>query len=219
MLFHWVVQLWMIPDSYALILRYLTTDRRGGGGGGQAHTDGTAVCCAWLDDFDWVVPDRIPDIFESGRVTEEYLSDLTRVEEVFPHVSPVMPARAGSVPVSSPTVAEIVSAAVFVEEAAPVVAPLTEEETFIVGMVSLIEAGSDLPVESILSVFRRTVALLMSVWLFRSCLQSYLRGRLLCRCPCLPLLKCFPNVFAGLKKKLFRHYLFIEDFTRLFSTR
>ena len=42
---------------------------------------------------------------------------------------------------SLPTVAEIVSSAVFVEEVAPVVAPLTEE-TFIVGMVGLIERVS-----------------------------------------------------------------------------
>ena len=25
------------------------------------------VCCARLDDFDWVVPDCVPDIFLSGR--------------------------------------------------------------------------------------------------------------------------------------------------------
>ena len=53
----------------------LTTDRRGGGGGGGAQAPTDAVCRAWLDDFDWVVPDRVPDLFESGRTTEEYLSD------------------------------------------------------------------------------------------------------------------------------------------------
>ena len=47
------------------------------------------------------------------------MSDLTHVEEVLPDVFPVVPARAAAVPVSLPTVAEIVSAAVFVEEAAP----------------------------------------------------------------------------------------------------
>ena len=44
--------------------------------GTLAPMDGTAVCCAWLDDFDWVLPDRVPDIFTSERDMEVYLSDI-----------------------------------------------------------------------------------------------------------------------------------------------
>ena len=98
------------------------------------------MCCARLDDFDWVVPDRIPDILESGCATEEYLSDLRHDEEVLADLFLVVCAGVTAVLVSLPT-------AVFVEEAAPVVAPLAEEETFIVGMVGLVETGSELPVE------------------------------------------------------------------------
>ena len=61
----------------------------GGGGGGvgaRAPADETAVCCAWLDDFDWVVPDRVPDMLVSGCATEECLSDLRHVDEILPDV-------------------------------------------------------------------------------------------------------------------------------------
>ena len=43
--------------------------------------------------------------------------------------------------------AETVSLAVFKEESAPVVIPLAEKGAFRVGMVGLVEAGSDFPVE------------------------------------------------------------------------
>ena len=52
---------------------------------------------------------------------------------------------------SLPTVAEVLSSAVVVQEAVPIVAPLTEVETVIVGMVGLIETGSELPVDSLIS--------------------------------------------------------------------
>ena len=65
-LFHWVVQLGMISDRYVLIRKYLTMNLSRGGGGARAPADETAVCCAQLDDFDWVVPDRVPDILVSG---------------------------------------------------------------------------------------------------------------------------------------------------------
>ena len=136
--------------------------------------DGTAVCCGRLDNFDWVVPDCISDILESGCITEEYLSDLRHVVEVLTDVFPVVSAGASAVPVSLPTVAEIVYSAVFVEKAAPVVTPLAEEEAFIVGMVGLIETGSELSVELLNSKHvshDSFVVLLMSVWLFRSCLR------------------------------------------------
>ena len=48
---------------------------------------------------------------------------------------------------SLPTVAEVVSSAAFAEEVAPVAAPLAEVETVIAGMISLMEAGSELPFE------------------------------------------------------------------------
>ena len=54
------------------------------GGGAQDPMDETAVCCARLDDFYWVVPDRFPDILESGFAMEEHLPDLKHVDEVLP---------------------------------------------------------------------------------------------------------------------------------------
>ena len=82
-----------------------------------------------------------------GCATEEYLSDLRHIDEVVPDVFPVVSTGVAAVRMSLPMVAEIVSSAVFGEEAAPVVAPLAEEEVFIAGMVGLIETGSELPVE------------------------------------------------------------------------
>ena len=46
------------------------------------------MCCVQLDDFDCVVPNRVPDLLESGRTTEMYLSVLRHVDEVLPGVSP-----------------------------------------------------------------------------------------------------------------------------------
>ena len=104
------------------------------------------MCCARLDDFDWAVPDRVPDTM-SGCATEECLSDLRHVDEILPDVFPVISTGATAVPVSLPIVDEMASSAVFVERAAPVVVSLAEEEIFIVGMVGLIEARSELPVD------------------------------------------------------------------------
>ena len=50
-------------------------------------------------------------------------------------------------PVSLSMVYEMVSSAVVVDGAAPVVVSLPAEEIFIVGMVGLIDAGSELPVD------------------------------------------------------------------------
>ena len=52
---------------------------------------------------------------------------------------------------SLPTVAEVMSSAVLAGEVAPVAAPLADVETVIVGMISLMEAGCDIPVESLRS--------------------------------------------------------------------
>ena len=145
---HWVVQLGMMSDRYVLIRKYLTMIiRRGGGGGARAPADETDVCCAQLDDFDWVVPDRVPDMLVSGCAKEECLSDLRHVDEILPDVFLVISTGATALPVSLPMVDEMVSSAVFVEGAAPVVVSFAEEEIFIVGMVGLIEAGSELPVD------------------------------------------------------------------------
>ena len=56
--------------------------------GALAPLDGTAVCCAQLDDFDWVLPDRVPDIFTSERDMEVYLSDLAHDQEILPNMCP-----------------------------------------------------------------------------------------------------------------------------------
>ena len=64
-------------------------------------------------------------------------------------MSPVVFAGAAAVPMSLPTVTEVLSSAVFAEEVAPVAAPLAEVETVIVGVIGLMEAGSELPVESL----------------------------------------------------------------------
>ena len=81
----------------------------------------------------------------SGCATVECLSDLRHVDlqDVFPVVS----AGEVDVPVSLPVVDEMVASAVVVEEATPVGVSLAEEEIFIVGMVGLVEAGSELLVD------------------------------------------------------------------------
>ena len=58
-----------------------------------------------------------------------------------------MSTGATAVPMPLAVDAETVSPAVFKEESAPVVIPLAEEGAFRVGMVGLVEAGSDFPVE------------------------------------------------------------------------
>ena len=54
--------------------------------GALAPMNGTAVCCALLDDFDWVLPNRVLDISTSKRNMEVYLSDLTHDPEILPDV-------------------------------------------------------------------------------------------------------------------------------------
>ena len=114
--------------------------------GAMAPVDGTDVCCARLDDFDWVLPDRVPDIFTSERDMEVYLPDLAHDQEVLPDRCPVVSAGVAAVPMPLAVGAETVSPVVFQEEFAPVVIPLAEEGAFRVGMIGLVEAGSDLPV-------------------------------------------------------------------------
>ena len=56
-----------------------------------------AVCCARLDDFDWVVPDYVPDILLSGQDIEVGVMDLTQDIHVLPDVFPVVSAGAATV--------------------------------------------------------------------------------------------------------------------------
>ena len=51
-------------------------------------------------------------VFRTCWSPEEYLSVLRQVDEVLPDVSPVVSARAVAVPMSVPTVAEVMSSAV-----------------------------------------------------------------------------------------------------------
>ena len=90
-----------------------------------------AVCCAQLDDFNWVVPDCVPDIWAGHR------SRIDGSDSMFP----VMSAGAAAVPMPLPAVAESVPHVVIRKEAAPVVVPLAEEMTLRVVMVGLIEDG------------------------------------------------------------------------------
>ena len=137
----------MISDRYVLVRKYLTMILRRERGGGGGSSDETTVCCAWLDDFDWVVSDRVTDMLVSGCATEECLSDLRHVDEILPDVFLVISTGTAAVPVSLPMVYEMVSSAVVVDGAAPVVVSLAAEEIFIVRMVGLFEAGSELPVD------------------------------------------------------------------------
>ena len=115
--------------------------------GALSPINGTAVCCARLDDFDWDVPNHVSDIFTSERDIELYLSDPTHDQRNLPDMFLVVSAGMAAVPRSLLVDAETVSPAVFREEAALVVAPLAEEVAFRVGMVGLVKAGSDLPGE------------------------------------------------------------------------
>ena len=51
------------------------------------------VCCAWLDDFDWVVPAYVLDLLLSEREIEVEVTDLD--QDVLPDVFPVVSARGG----------------------------------------------------------------------------------------------------------------------------
>ena len=105
------------------------------------------VCCARLDDFNWVVSDCVSDILSSGRDIEVGLTNLTHDIKVLPDVFPVMSAGAAAVPMPLPAVAEPVPQVVLRREAIPVVVSLAEEMTLCVAMIGLIEDGSDLPAE------------------------------------------------------------------------
>ena len=109
------------------------------------------MSCTHVDDFDWVLPQPVPDMLVSGCATKECLSVLRHVNEILPDVRPDVSTWATAVPVSLPIVDEMVSSAVLVEGATPVVVSLADEKLFSVGMVGLIKAGSELPADLLVS--------------------------------------------------------------------
>ena len=106
-----------------------------------------AVCCARLDDFNWVVPDYVPDTLLSGWDIEVGVTDLTQDIHVLPDVFPVVSAGAATVPMPLQAVAESVPQVVIGREAASPVVTFAEEMTLRVAMVGLIDDGSDRPAE------------------------------------------------------------------------
>ena len=60
--------------------------------GARVPMNRTAVCCVRLDDFDWVVPDYVPDIVLSGRDREVGATELTRDTHVLLDMFPVVSA-------------------------------------------------------------------------------------------------------------------------------
>ena len=87
----------------------------------------TAVCCARLDGFDWVVPDYVPDILLSGRDIEVGVTDLTQDIHFLPDVFPVVSAGAATVLMPLPARAEAVPQFKIRLETAPAVSPLAED--------------------------------------------------------------------------------------------
>ena len=140
LLLHWVVQCSMMPDSRTLIRRRRTMMFYRWG-------LGPAVCCAQLDDFDWVVPDYVPDILLSGRDIEVGVTDLTQDIHVLPDMFPVVSAVAATVLMPLPAGAEAEPQFKIRRETAPALSPLAEEMTLRVATVGLSDDGSDHPAE------------------------------------------------------------------------
>ena len=84
---------------------------------------GHAVCCAQLDDFDWELPDYVPDSSLSGRDIEVELMDLNQDIHVLPDVFPVTPVGAAAVPRSLQAITEFVPQAIIEKEADRLVVP------------------------------------------------------------------------------------------------
>ena len=152
-----------------------------------------AMCCARLDDFDWVVPDYDPDILLSGRDIGVGVTDLTQDIQVLPDVFPAMFDETAAVPLSSPVVIDTGPQVDIRRETTPAAVPLVDEMILLVATVGMSNDGSDRPAE--LLNLESGGFLWMRVCLFRRCPRSFLRGVLLCRRPCRPYLKCFPLLF------------------------
>ena len=106
-----------------------------------------AVCCAWLDDFDWVVPDYVPDILLSKRDIDVGLTDLTLDVHDVPAVFPAVSDGTAAVLMPLPVVVEAVPQVEIRRETAPAVVPLAEEMILRVATVGLGDDGSDRPAE------------------------------------------------------------------------
>ena len=83
----------------------------------------SAMCCARLDDFDWVVPDYDPDILLSGRDRKVGVTDLTQDIRVVPEVFPVMFDETAAVPMPLPVVVETGPQVDIRRETTPAVVP------------------------------------------------------------------------------------------------
>ena len=97
------------------------------------------VCCARLNDFDWVVPDYVPDILLSGRDIDVELTDLTRDIHVLPDVFPT-----GRLLCRCPCLIPQVEIR---RGTTPAVFPFAEGMTLHVATVGLSDDGSDRPAE------------------------------------------------------------------------
>ena len=64
------------------------------------------MCCALLDDFDWVVPPYEPDLVLAGRNVDIGVMDVGRDVRVLPDVFPVVVEETDVMPVSLPVVVE-----------------------------------------------------------------------------------------------------------------
>ena len=74
--------------------------------GAWAPMNRPAMCCARLDDFNWVGPDYDPDILLSGRDIGVGVMDLTQDIQVLPDVFPAMFDETTAVPLHLPVVVE-----------------------------------------------------------------------------------------------------------------
>ena len=190
-----MVQWEFISDHYVLNRNYLTMIFRRGGGGARAPADKTVVSCACVDDFDWAMHERVPDMLVSFCATKECLSVLRHINEILPDVLLDVYTGATAVSMSLPIVDEMVSSAVLVEGDTPVVVSLADEEIFSVGMVGLIEAESELPADLLVSECVSQDCRVVDVGMVIPEQSPVMSGRMLCRCPFLLLMKCFPLPF------------------------
>ena len=62
------------------------------------------MCCARLDDFDWVIPHYDPDMLLSGRDMEVGVTDISQDIRVLPDAFPVMFDKKAAVPMPLPVV-------------------------------------------------------------------------------------------------------------------
>ena len=87
--------------SYMLILRTRCLSM-----GACAPMNQPGMCCAWLDDFDWVVPPYDPDMFLPGWDMDVTVTDVSRDIRVLPDVFPVVVEETTVMPMSLPVVVE-----------------------------------------------------------------------------------------------------------------